>query len=98
MPNPSPIRIDTDTWVVMRYEKEHPAAIITRITDTAGEARFLALVWHVDPAKRRMAGIYPSLQAADASVLWDRSPVERAARLNSGPPNGLLQQRKGAAG
>ncbi|MFA5608125.1 MAG: hypothetical protein WDA07_13225 [Leucobacter sp.] len=93
MPNPAPIRIDTDTWAIMREPKDHPVALVQRFTDTTGEARFLVLKWHPEPAKRRMTGIYVTLQDADRSVLWDLAPVRAAMAKNAGPPNGLKVPR-----
>ena len=68
MTRPSPIRVDTDTWIIMRQMSDRPAGIVHRVTDTSEEARFLLLVWHPEPSQRRMHGIYPSLKAADAAV------------------------------
>ena len=88
MARPDPIRIDTDTWIVMREPKDHPVAIIQRITDTSGEARYLVMVWQVNPMARRMSGIYRSLREADDSVKYDLAPVMAVQRKNAGPPNG----------
>ncbi|MBK0417424.1 hypothetical protein JD276_00020 [Leucobacter sp. CSA1] len=63
-----PIQIDTDTWIIMRAVEQHPKAIVHRVTDTAGEARFLLMTWWPVPAHRRMVGIYKSLAEADAQV------------------------------
>ncbi len=92
MPNPDPIRLDADTWAIMRYVKDHPAAIVHRITDTAGEARFLVMGWHVDPAQRRMTSIQTTLAAADASVRWGDGPIKAAQRSRNGPLNGAVEQ------
>ncbi len=43
---PAPIWLDADTWAIMRNATDHPTAIVTRITDTGGEARFLVLKWN----------------------------------------------------
>lgn len=89
MTRPAPIRLDADTWAIMRNATDHPTAIVTRITDTGGEARFLVLKWNLDPAKRRMTGIFPTLEQADASVLYDNAAkIAAASRKTSGPPNG----------
>lgn len=85
---PAPIRLDTDTWAVMRDTPDHPKAIIHRVTDTAGESRYLVMVWHPEPSKRRMAGIFDTIQAADRSVLYDRARVTEALSKTNGPPNG----------
>ena len=89
MTRPAPIRLDADTWAIMRNAADRPAAIVHRVTDTAGAARFLVLQWHLDPAKRRMSGIFTSLQDADTSVLYDNAAhIKWAQRKTSGPPNG----------
>lgn len=88
MANPAPIRLDADTWIIMRYPKDHPVAVVQRVTDFENAARFLVFKWHPDPAKRRMTGIYVSLEDADNSVLWDLAPVQEAHRKNRGAMNG----------
>ncbi|EYT54806.1 hypothetical protein H490_0107935 [Leucobacter sp. UCD-THU] len=88
MPNPAPIRLDADTWLIMRYDKDHPAAVVHRVTDTANETRFLVMAWAADPSKRRMTGIHVTLEEADRSVKWDTGPVDEISRKNVGPPNG----------
>ena len=89
MTKPAPIRLDADTWVIMRGAKDRPAAIVNRVTDTHEMAKFLVMVWNIDPAKRRMHGIFPTLQAADDSVPFDNdAEIKRASRRTSGPPNG----------
>lgn len=64
------IQIDTDSWIVMRELPQHPKAIIHRITDTTGEARFVLLTWHAEPSKRRMVGIHRNLREATRAVPW----------------------------
>lgn len=89
MTKPAPIRLDADTWVIMRGAKDRPAAIVNRVTDTHGTSKFLVMRWELDPAKRRMHGIFPTLQAADDSVPFDNAAeIARAQRATSGPPNG----------
>lgn len=89
MSRPAPIRLDADTWVIMRSATDHPTAIVNRVTDTAGEARFLVLKWALDPAQRRMTGIFATLEQADASVLYDNTAhIAHAQRKTAGPPNG----------
>lgn len=88
MSRPAPIRLDADTWAIMRDAADHPAAIVTRITDVGGAARFLVMQWHLDPARRRMTGIHESLKAADASVRYDTRVVDAVMAKNAGPPNG----------
>ena len=92
MPRAEPIQIEADSWMLMRNPSNHPVAIVNRITDTTGEARFLVLTWHANPAMRRMTGIYTSLEDADSSVTSDTAPVERVHRMNAGPPNGRPAQ------
>lgn len=88
MGRPAPIRLDADTWAIMREATEHPTAIIHRVTDMHGTARFLVMKWHMNPANQRMTGIYPTLEQADNSVLYDLAKVNAAVAKNSGPPNG----------
>lgn len=89
MSRPAPIRLDADTWVIMRSATAHPTAIVNRVTDTTDEARFLVMKWHLDPAQQRMTGIFPTLEQADASVLYDNAAhIAQAQRKTSGPPNG----------
>lgn len=64
------ITVDHDTWLIMREFPQHPKAVVSRVTDTAGEERFLVLTWMPDPAERRMVGIFRSLSEADAAVPW----------------------------
>jgi len=88
MSRPAPIRLDADTWAIIRDAPDRPAAIVHRITDVGEVARFLVLQWHLDPAKRRMTGIYESLKEADDSVRYDMSKVAEAMAMTAGPPNG----------
>lgn len=64
------IQVETGQWIVMRENPNLPKAIVHQVTDTGGVARFMVMVWQSNPAERRMAGIYESLQAAEASVPW----------------------------
>lgn len=94
MSRPAPIQIDTDTWIIMREHPTHPKAVVHRVTDTGGEARFLLMVWHAVPAKRRMHGIYGSLEEADRAVLWDNSEALKRARDTVGPAPGYPNMSK----
>lgn len=84
MSRPAPIQIDRDTWIIMREHPANPKAIVHRVTDTRGDARFLLLVWNIDPAKRRMHGIFPSLKDADLEVKWDNTAAVRRAAESVG--------------
>lgn len=88
MSRPAPIRLDADTWAIMRDATDRPAAIVQRVTDIGEAARFLVLRWHVDPAKRRMTGIYESLKDADYSVRYDGRKVAEVMAKTAGPMNG----------
>lgn len=64
------IQVDTETWIVMREYPQQPKAIIHRITDTGGEARYMLMTWHAERSRRRMVGIHPELQVAIDAVPW----------------------------
>lgn len=64
------VQIDTDTWAVLRKSREHPAAIIVRLTASNDEARFFVLSWHPNPALRRMLSMHDTLAEANRSVRW----------------------------
>ncbi|MFD5599164.1 hypothetical protein ACFWHR_03810 [Leucobacter sp. NPDC058333] len=84
MSRPAPIRIDADTWAIMREPVDRPVAMVHRVTDVSGEARFLVLKWNVDPAKRRLTGLYPTFELAEASVLYQLPKMPDPSK----PPNG----------
>lgn len=88
MSRPAPIQIDTDTWIIMREHPTQPKAVVSRVIDTAGEARFLLMVWHAVPAKRRMHGIYGSLEEAERAVPWDSAAALKRAAESVGPFQG----------
>lgn len=81
------IYVDQDTWLIMREFPAHPKAIIRRITDTSGDERFLVMVWHPDPAKQRLVGIYEDIEVADKSVPWPGKPD------TPGPPGASVEEQ-----
>ena len=93
MARPDPIQLDATTWIIMREHPTRPKAIVHCVTDTSGEARYLLMVWHVDPAKRRMHGIYTSLSDADLEVRWDNSAARQRASDAVGPFQGYPNMR-----
>jgi hypothetical protein len=73
---PRPIRYDHDTWLVMRDDPVLPAALIVRLRGPARQEFFIAIGWDLDSEQRRMIGRYPTLQEADAAVLYENiTPV-----------------------
>lgn len=64
------IQIEADTWIVMREHAQRPKAVVLGFRNTAGEARFMVLVWDPIRSKRRMVDVHESLQAAADSVPW----------------------------
>ncbi|TDP91704.1 hypothetical protein EDF62_2323 [Leucobacter luti] len=89
MLNTGLIMYDTDTWLVLRDNPASPAAVISRITDTGGAERYLLLKWELDPAARRMVGIYTSLREAGDAVPW----AKRHTPDGNGYPPGSKQRR-----
>ncbi|MBL3698557.1 hypothetical protein [Leucobacter luti] len=98
------IRYDTNTWVVLRNTPGTPEAVVQRVTDTGGEARYLLLTWALADADRRMVGIHTSLRAAVDAVPWPRKdqlpdgsghPPGVRRRVPSGRP---AQQHRGPTG
>jgi hypothetical protein len=83
---PKPIRIDADTWIVMRNDPERPKAILERRRDATGADVFFILAWALDPKERVLMGTRPTLGEADDFVLYDL-PTKRDGR--DGPPNGI---------
>lgn len=94
------IQYETHKWLVMREAPMNPKAVIERVTDSHGVARFLVFAWDYEPTKRRMMGLYPTIQEAVRSVPWPTA----AERIDSngyppGTPDRIaadraLQQRK----
>jgi hypothetical protein len=73
---PRPIRYDHDTWLVMRNDPVLPAALIVRMRGPGRQEFFITIGWDLDAEQRRMIGRYPTLQEADAAVLYDNvAPV-----------------------
>lgn len=64
------VQIDTDLWAVLRESKEHPAAVISRITAVNGEPRFFLMTWHPNPAQRQMISMHETLAEANREVRW----------------------------
>ena len=60
----------------MRNDPVLPAAVILRLRGPGGQEFFVVVTWDLDPQGRHMIGRYPSLQEADAAVLWSHpSPM-----------------------
>jgi hypothetical protein len=79
---PKPIRLDQDTWLLMRSDPVVPKAVVQRVHSRNGD-RFLLFKWALDPAQRRLTNVVDSLERANELVLFD---VPRSGR--PGPPNG----------
>lgn len=66
-----PIRVDYDTWLVMRTDPVPPKALIRRVRDRKNVDIYLLLKWDLDPAKQVLMGSYETLERANAMVLYD---------------------------
>lgn len=64
------IQIDTDTWVVMREDKDRPKAVIERVKWRDDSEQYLLKTWHSDPSQRRLVRIHESVEEANRSVKW----------------------------
>jgi hypothetical protein len=82
---PKPIRVDLDTWFVMRNDPVIPKACIERRRDRGGEDVFFVIAWDLDPKNRVLMTIAPTLERADDLVLYD---VKRDTSRDR-PPNGI---------
>lgn len=69
------IQIEADTWIVMREHALRPKAVIQGFRNTAGEARFMVLIWDPIRSKRRLVDVHETLQAAEDSVPWPTGPT-----------------------
>ncbi|HXH33350.1 MAG TPA: hypothetical protein VNJ54_02935 [Plantibacter sp.] len=85
MTRPRPIRLDHDTWLVMRNDPVIPKAVIERRRDKGGADVYFVIAWDIDPLKRVLMSVQPSLERADALVRYD---VPRTSDRD-GPPNGI---------
>ncbi|MDR6970565.1 hypothetical protein [Leifsonia shinshuensis] len=84
MTRPKPIRYDRDTWLVMRDDVVVPKAVIRRYTDKGGHDQYLLIRWDLDPSKRRLMAVCPSLERADDLVRYDNNVSHG---YWDGPPN-----------
>jgi hypothetical protein len=82
-PRPRPIRYDHDTWLVMRNDPVLPAAIILRFRGSGRQEFFVTIRWDLESENRRMVGRYPTLQDADAAVLYDNAAPVVGAPLET---------------
>lgn len=83
------IQFETHKWLVMRDAPMNPKAVIERVTDSHGDARFLVFAWDYEPTKRRMMGLYPTIQEAVMSVPWPKRSEEID---HNGYPPGTTQR------
>jgi len=66
-----PIRIGENEWVIMRDSKMHPAGVIRMLKMGPRHETFYRVVtWAPTSADRRLVGYYPTLEAADRSILF----------------------------
>ena len=79
------MQIAPDTWVVIRESMEHPKAIIQLVTARDQTEKYFLLTWHLDPSRRRLHGMYDTLEEANQEVKWPRGPVEKAMATRQGP-------------
>lgn len=64
------MQIAPDLWVVIRESMEHPKAIIQQVTARDQTARYLLFTWDVEPSRRRLHGMYDTLEEANWVVKW----------------------------
>lgn len=64
------MQISTDQWAVIRESLEHPKAIIQQVTARDQTARYLLYTWHPDPVKRRLHGMFDTIEEANREVSW----------------------------
>ncbi|MFF8817285.1 hypothetical protein ACF07D_04705 [Leucobacter sp. NPDC015123] len=83
------VQIDSNLWAVMRYPKDRPVAMIVGLANRDNVPLFFVQQWHPEPSKRRVISQHDTLEAANASVLWDLERVNAAGRTRVGPPNGV---------
>lgn len=83
------IQYETHKWLVMRDAPMNPKAVIERVTDSHGDARYLVFAWDYEPTKRRMMGLYPNIQEAVMSVPWPKRSEEID---HNGYPPGTTQR------
>lgn len=90
-----PIRVDTDTWIVLRESSTYPTAVIRRYGDTQGGARYLLLKWAVRSEDWKLVGIHGSVEEADQAVpRMDRENL--AAPLSPAASHDMRQKRERA--
>lgn len=84
---PVPIKIDVDTWIVMRDDPTRPKALIKRATDRHGNERFLVYAWDVDdPRNRPLMAMKATLEDADRMVLGNDKELRARFAYPGGEP------------
>lgn len=66
------MQIAADRWVVIRESMERPKAIIQLVTARDQTEKYFLFTWHLDPTKRRLHGMYDTLEEANREVPWPR--------------------------
>lgn len=83
------LQIAVDQWVVVRESLEHPKALIQAVTARDQTQRYLLFTWHLDPSRRRLHGMYDTIDEANREVLWNNvmpeSPGMPAAMRQPNP-------------
>lgn len=79
------MQIAPDLWVVIRESLERPKAIIQQVTARDQTSKYLLYTWNVEPEKRRLHGMYNTLEEANQQVKWPHTPVENAMATRRGP-------------
>lgn len=64
------MQIAADQWIVIRESMERPKALIQEVTARDQTARYLLFTWNIDPGKRRLHGMYDTLEDANHEVKW----------------------------
>lgn len=69
------MQIAPDQWVVIRESMERPKAIIQLVTARDQTEKYFLFTWHLDPTKRRLHGMYDTIEEANREVKWPRTPA-----------------------
>lgn len=65
------MQIAPDQWVVIRESMERPKAMIQLVTARDQTEKYFLFTWNLDPAKRRLHGMYDTLEEANREVKWN---------------------------
>ena len=74
------MQITPTLWVVIRESMEHPKAVIQQVTARDQTQRYLLFTWHLDPSKRRLHGMYDTIEDANREVKWGNTRYVHPSR------------------